>query len=403
MKEKIKQLNTELQKLSNDAKELYADMSKKSEDGKKAYDGQADDRSKLFALEARGQEIVGELKALNGLAAIDDLANQPAEGQKTNLSAANRVEAKSVGQQVVESEQFKAAGQTRQLDRVELKDLNEGTNSAGGYLVQPDRRPGLRAAPERPITLLDLIPTIPTNSNLVEYVVQGAYTNNADFVAEKALKPESDLAFAEQSAKILTIAHWVAVTRQLLEDAPRLRAYIDQRLLIGLRRKLEEKVVASANADFLGLLNRVGIQTRAHGTASNGLGGGTDNKFDTIRFAIADLSLKFYQADLIILSPIEAAEFETTKDANGNYLDKYDPVAQRLWRLRVVEVPLMPAGTALVMDSNFSAELYDRGVLAVYTGQPADYFWRNQFAILAEGRYGLGVPFPEGIDKVTGL
>jgi HK97 family phage major capsid protein len=403
MKEKIKQLNTELQKLSADAKELYADMTKKSDDGKKAYDGQSDDRAKLIALEARGQEIVTELKALNGLTQIDQIANEPAEGQKTVPTAGGQPQVKSIGQQVIDSPQFKAAGQTKNLDVVEIKGLNEGTNTAGGYLVQPDRRPGLRAAPERPITLLDLIPFIATDSNLVEYVKQGLYTNNADFVAEGALKPESNMAFGIESAKVLTIAHWIEITRQLLQDAPRIRSYVDGRLLIGLRRRLEEKIVTSTDADFLGLLNRVGIQTRAHGTASNGLGGGTDNKFDTIRYAIADLSLKFYQADLIVLSSIEAAEFETVKDANGNYMNKYDPVAQRLWRLRVVEVPLMPAGTALVMDSDFSAEVYDRGVLAVYTGQPDDFFLRNKFAILAEGRYGLGVPFPEGISKVTGL
>lgn len=402
MKERIKTLNTELEKLVSDSKTLYGDMEAKSEKGTKSYDGQSSDAERLRKMADRGREIREELKTLTALTEADEHVSTPASGQKANLHAGVQVQSKTLGQQVIEADEFKSAAAEGRF-KVELKGLNEGTNTAGGYLVQPDRRSGLRAAPERPITLLDVLPVIPTNSNLVEYITQGAFTNNADFVAEGALKPESDLAFGQQSAKILVIAHWIEITRQMLEDAPRIRAYVDGRLLIGLRRRLEEKVVSSSNSDFLGLLNRSGVLTRVHGTASGGLGASGDSKLDTIRFAMADLAVKFYQPDTLIINAIKAAELETLKDSTGQYLDRYDPVSQRVWRLRVVEVPLMPNTTALVLDSDFSAEIYDRGVLAVRTGEPGDFFLRNKFAILAEGRYGMGLPFPEGVNKVTGL
>ena len=43
MKDRIKQLNTEIQKLTSDAKTLYEDMDRKSEKGVKDYDGRSDD------------------------------------------------------------------------------------------------------------------------------------------------------------------------------------------------------------------------------------------------------------------------------------------------------------------------------------------------------------------------
>ena len=39
MKDRIKQLNTEIQKLTSDAKTLYEDMDRKSEKGVKDYNG----------------------------------------------------------------------------------------------------------------------------------------------------------------------------------------------------------------------------------------------------------------------------------------------------------------------------------------------------------------------------
>ncbi|HWQ32548.1 MAG TPA: phage major capsid protein [Blastocatellia bacterium] len=403
MKERIKQLNAELQKLSAEARALYDEMDKKSEKGTKAYDGQSADVEKFNKLTADGETKLEELKRLQKQLEIDETVNRPADPAKAAPAAAAPVQRRSIGQRVIESEEYKQALVTKNLARVEMKDLNEGTPSAGGYLVFSDRQETLRELPQRPFSILDLVPIFPTSSNLVEIIVEGTTTSSADFVAEKALKPESNITFAQQQIPIKTIAHWVAITRQLLEDAARLRAYIDRRLLLKLRQKLEDKVISGNDAGFVGFTNAAGIQTRVHQTASNGMGAAGDNVFDTLRYAIADLALKFFRADVIALNPVQAAKMETTKDSQGRYLMQYDPVAQRLWRLRVVESHPLAAGTSLVLDSQMSGELYDRGTLAIYTGQPDDYFLRNQFAILAEGRYGFAVVYPDGVNKVTGL
>ncbi|RVQ83166.1 phage major capsid protein, partial [Enterobacter hormaechei] len=71
------------------------------------------------------------------------------------------------------------------------------------------------------------------SSNALEYVREEVFTNNADVVAEKALKPESDITFSKQTANVKTIAHWVQASRQVMDDAPMLQSYINNRLMYG--------------------------------------------------------------------------------------------------------------------------------------------------------------------------
>lgn len=117
-------------------------------------------------------------------------------------------------------------------------------------------------------------------------------------------------------------------------------------------RKLEDYVIngdGTGGNPIVGLLNTAGIGARVHATApfGNSLGTTGDNLFDTIRYAIADLTLKFYRPDIISYNAILSAKFDTAKDAEGRYIMSYDPVVKRMWNLRVVEAggTLIPTGT----------------------------------------------------------
>ena len=78
MKDRIKQLNTEIQKLTSDAKTLYEDMDRKSEKGVKDYDGRSDDLTKFNKLIADGERKKDERDRLQTLIALDADVNQPA-------------------------------------------------------------------------------------------------------------------------------------------------------------------------------------------------------------------------------------------------------------------------------------------------------------------------------------
>lgn len=137
-----------------------------------------------------------------------------------------RPETKSLGQEMVESEQFKTlAGSPSQRGtaRIELKAMLSnsstwgGTASVSNSLVVADRQPMVEL-PKRQLVVRDLLTIGQTVSNAVEYPQQTGFTNNAAVVAEGATKPYSTITTDLKSAPVRTIAHMFKASRQILDD-----------------------------------------------------------------------------------------------------------------------------------------------------------------------------------------
>lgn len=270
------------------------------------------------------------------------------------------------------------------------------SDTSGGALVQEDYRGVLdEGAYARELTVLDVLTRGNTTSDLVTFVREDTFTNNAAVVAEHTdvgtgtVKPQSDFTLEKDSAEVKTIAHWVAVTKQALSDAAQIRTIIDNFLEYGLLEELEDQVLTGDGTgdNFTGLLNTTGVQTIAW---SNDL-------LRTARLAKAAVRVNGRaRATAYVFHPNDAAELDLLKDDNGRYY--FDgPAAdgvQSLWRLPVVESEAMPEGTALVGDMR-RAIVWDReqaGIVA--TDSHADFFVRNIVAILAELRAAFAVIRP---------
>lgn len=78
--------------------------------------------------------------------------------------------------------------------------------TSGGALVQGERV-GVILAPQRRLTIRDLVAPGTTGSSSVEYVRETGFTNNAAIVGEGLAKPYSELTFALENANVRTIAH----------------------------------------------------------------------------------------------------------------------------------------------------------------------------------------------------
>lgn len=153
---------------------------------------------------------------------------------------------KSLGELVIESAGFKAgnmSGSSRvpisvKADRAAITSGNTTVGagrSQGTSLVPGARVPGIFGLPERKLTIRDLVMPGQTSSNSVEYVKETGFTNNAAPVAETTAKPYSDLTFDMTSSPVRTLAHLFKASRQIMDDAPALRSYIDGRARYGLR------------------------------------------------------------------------------------------------------------------------------------------------------------------------
>lgn len=318
-------------------------------------------------------------------------------------------EQKSLGDMVIDSADYKAGmltGASRgsikvTADRAAITSANTTVGagrSQGTSLVPGARVPGIFGLPERTLTIRDLVLPGQTSSSSIEYVKETGYTNNAAPVAETTAKPYSDLTFDMTSAPVRTIAHLFKASRQILDDAPALRSYIDGRARYGLRFAEENQ-----------LLNGSGTGQNIHGlvpqaTAFNpAFAAENETGIDRLRLAILQVVLAEYPATAFVLNPIDWAKIELTKDLGGNYIigNPQGSLTPTLWNLPVVSTQAMAAGEFLTGAFSFAAQIFDRlDIEVLLSSENVDDFEKNMFTIRAEERLAFAVYRPESF--VTG-
>lgn len=410
LEEQIRELRTKVATLTNQATAKYAELEAKGD----AATG--DERTALNALIDDGTAKRKELERLLELKASEDLVNKPAanpRGVESQVAIPNA--RKSWGQKVLSSEQFAQArkGSTAQPPKMhpvnvkaEQKALYESLSTAGGALVNEQRVEELIGIPHRPQSILNLIAVSRTTSNVVEWVKQASRTNSAAPTAEYTsgnfgLKPESNMTFELVSATVRTIATWVAASRNILADAPRLQDLIDTDLTEMVRVILENQIVSGAGTgeNFTGILNTAGILARTQGAGTRSKAG--DTVADTIRRGMTDIQLEFYEPNGILLSPADAEEVELLKDTQNNYLKIWDPTTGRLFRLPVSVSPILSDNAGIVADFRMACYLWDRMETEIRVGEPNDFFLRNAVAVLAELRAAFAVVRPTAVCALT--
>ncbi|WP_263147885.1 phage major capsid protein [Pseudomonas sp. RIT-PI-AD] len=369
-----------------------------------------DTEIKAFAAKAAAEikehgTILAETKTvLEGLVkdglGLQDRMQEIEQKLARRFSANDPQGGKSIGAQFAETEDFTGLQQKgRGIARMHLKavtTITSATTGTGGVgvAIEPARVPGVVAAPERQFTIRDLIMPGRTSSNAIEYVRETGFQNNAAPQAgEGAAKAQSDLSFALVTTTVKTIAHWFQASKQVLSDIPLLESYINGRAIYGLKYREEEQLLAGdgTGENLLGLIP----QATPFLTSLTKPG---DTKIDTLRRAILQVRVAEYRASAIALNPVDWADIELTKDANGSYVwvNVQEGGAQRLWKLPVVDSNAVPEGEFLVGAMNIAAQVFDREEAAVEVStEDGDNFRKNLVTIRAEERLALAVYRPE--------
>lgn len=339
-----------------------------------------------------------------------------------------QAEWKSPGQRFIESKAYKdliAMGVAREgsraafnsgnvdvLDRVETKTLLQSYGAPGTTLIRNDRLPGIAPFRQAPITLLDLVTVGDTDGNVVEWIQQNSFTNNAAEVAEatatagtSGTKPESALGFTVASTTVRNIAHWIPATRSALADMGQLRTIIDTNLVDGVRRRLNGQMMSGDGTapNLRGILNTVGIGTTAVGVSP-------DDRLQAFARGILAVRLAFFEPDSVLLNPNDYLDIRLMRDSSGGantgqYLFGPPSTAglETIWGLPMRQTTELPSGTGLVGDFS-QAILYQReGIQVLTTDSHSDFFIRNAIVILAEGRWAFAVPYPTAFATVTAI
>ncbi|MCM2461071.1 phage major capsid protein [Pseudomonas sp. CG7] len=277
------------------------------------------------------------------------------------------------------------------------KQLGSGAGSAGA-LIEPQRNAGILMPGLRRLTIRDLLAQGRISSNSLEYVRENVFTNSAAPVAEGTLKPESNLTFTKETANVKTIAHWIQASRQVMDDAPMLESYVNNRLLFGLALVEEGQLL---NGDGTGD-NLIGLNTvaAAYDATLNVTG---DTRADKIAHAIFQTSESEFEASGIILNPRDWHAIALLKDADGRYIFGGPAAfaAKVMWGLPVVATKAQALGTFTVGGFDLASQVWDRMDATVEVSrEDRDNFVKNMLTILCEERLALAHYRPTAI--ITG-
>lgn len=318
--------------------------------------------------------------------------------------------AKDLGSIVADSEEFKAAAalgsRARNMDPVTVGSFHKtaivNATGASQPLVPADRRPGIVTPAERVLTVRSLIPVATTESNVVEFARENVFTNNAGAQysspnRENVAKPESGITFTLASAAVVTLAHFIPASRQVLSDASMLAGYINNRLTYGLKLEEEDQVL---NGDGTGgALDGLVNQATVYSGAVSG-----DQALDTLLRAMLQVTTgSEFVADGVVLNHVDWTQILLLKDTQGRYLfgDPSQQQTPQVWGRPVVPTNSMTANSFLVGAFGMAAQIWDREDASVRVAeQHSDFFTKNMVAILAEERLALTVYRPTAL--VTG-
>ena len=271
----------------------------------------------------------------------------------------------------------------RSAFRAALTDQSGGGSSLG----YPADNLGLAPALQRRLTIRDLLMAGRTDKSAIFFPRESGFTNNAGIQSSQGTtKGLSVIEFEDVTRPVVTIAHTLDVSTQMLSDVAYLQSYLDGRMMHGLKLKEEIQLLLGS-----GLGNNLeGLYTAA--TAYSQPAGAvvdTETALDRLRLMLLQVELAEAYATGIIMSPVDWANAELLKDSNKQYLftNPQATTTGRIWGRDVVTTQAMPVGETLVGDFATHAQLLDREDASVAISfENKDNFERNLATIRVEER-----------------
>jgi HK97 family phage major capsid protein len=276
---------------------------------------------------------------------------------------------------------------------------------SGGSIVPATFDELIRKLPQRQLRLRNLIRMASADADVVSFLQQTVFTNNAAPVALGALKPTTVLTVQRVDQSVQTIAHLSEpIDRALLMDASQLAQFVDDQLILGVLLAEENQIVNGngTTPNLRGVLNTSGVLTQARGA---------DTGMDAIFKAVTQVRANFFEPTGILIHPTDWQNIRLAKNAQGDYY--YGPPnvdgAAELFGVPVAISPVLAVGTAVVADWQQSQLWIREDARVTFAEQGglgaanAEIFSRNQIVFRGEERAAFGVVRPAAFCSVTGL
>lgn len=411
--EKRGKLKTLFEKTKKVDGEIRRDWTPEDHESFKSLTAEVDDLGRQWESE---REISAaeerNTKSLEGMSGTYDPARfSGTDGNRLTLQGSGEI--KSLGRLFVESPAYKAwQNQGKSGDfRVHLDGINitehmadDGVKTlmtvAAGYAPARDRTDRLVLSAQRRPMVADLVPQDSTTLDVIRYMEETTFTNNAAIVAEGAVKPESAFTLTERSNQVEVIATTLPITEQQLADVPQVEAYVRNRL--GLQIALAEEIellngVYEPGVHLQGFLTKSGIGTTTQG-------GSEDVPDACLRALVAIQYTGFADLSGWVFNPTDWwVKVRLMRTTDGIYIwgNPSEMGPQRLWGAPAVVTPAITVKTVLGGDFQMYSHISRRMGLTIATGWKNDDFVRNIRTLRAEERLALEIYRAAAFNKIT--
>lgn len=324
-------------------------------------------------IESKSMEVVETIKADNA----DAVANVDAKIETLN----KRMDDAEIAQKkAFEANQapttFKSALE-KAIENGALEPLKKGGRSAEfilkadmkissdftGDVIAPTRVDGVKFDPSKPSHIREILPIGSTDSDVVRYVKETAYSDGVSAKSEGATLGQTDFELEAKDANVRKIGTYLRVSEEMLDDYKQLISYLSARVPSKIMA-VEDDQILNGNGTAP---NLSGIFTdgTAFVTANTGAfyqAVSNPNEFDVLVASMNQLALANYQADHIVLNPSDFHKILVLKDTTNQYLKDqvYAGLQPSFMGVPVVLNTAVTAGNFLVGNFALGSQLWVR-------------------------------------------
>lgn len=388
------------EELKKNLEKIVKDLEPKIEAGEKAEKGVSDLKEAVARVSEDNAKRIDEInkatkealdkftERVDGIEAKSKTKGAEAEGVNPGKGLAEAAQKADMG--------GSSFGKRARFD-IPVQD-RKAVTIANAAVYQPVYVPGIMGPAVRSLRIRDLLPTNRTNSNTIYFVKETAHTDGAaPQSALGAKKGESHFTLNVETETIKTIAHFIQVPTQILDDVQGLEDYINSRMLFLLLQEEEEQLLYGNDQGQ----NLNGLMTQATAfdeSLITALGVTNTTDIDRLRLALAQVQVANYPATGFVFHPYNWASIELLKDGDKRYIfaAPQDLQGPRMWGLPVVATSAMASGDFLVGAFQLGAAIWDRQQSNIQIStEDSDNFQKNLATIRAEERITLTVYRPD--------
>ena len=404
----VKELMDKIAAKRTELKEVF----ESTEDGKYTSEQKEEIKKRNDELAELVEDVSIEKKKLQNEKALEEDSKPVSEMPQP----AEAVEAKSVGEQFVQTDAYKnylSSGVKGVDSHIETKT----TLTTTGYPPETLRQPGiLETALRDPNAVINLFDVINTDQNAFSYLEETTFTNNAAEAAEGSAVGEAALAFTERTESIRKMGVFIPVTDELLADEAGIQGYLNSRLQTMIRLRLDSQLL-SGDGTAPNLEGILDAGKSSVGSSDFNSYNGNLGRVGAIYNAITDIRVNaFTEPDAIIMHPNDwnqivtsVTEVDTSGSKNPLFVVAGGfgaDAAPNIWGLRVIPTTAISNNTVLVgkFGGGEAANVVMRqGMELAVSDSHSDFFTKNQLAIRATMRVGFPVYRQAAFHKILNM